>query len=162
MLLQVILSFNVLTAMTICMFGALGCWAVAFMSEVVDLVVAYWGSPLRKTFLLLVGAITIISMLASQLLINLITRVDPSHFPKALTIFTAILTPITWLALAIAILPLIYVIHIALLLFSPVLLPLREILLAGRNHWSYRFFLNKPKIIRRNLSFWEGTNRFVC
>jgi len=162
MLLQVILSFNVLTAMKICMFGALGCWAVAFMSEVVYLVVAYSRSPLRKTFIPIVGAITMISLLASQLLSNLITRVDPAHFPKALIIFTVILTPITWLALAIAILPLIYMSHIALLLFSPVLLPLRKILLAGRNHWSYRFFLNKPKIIHRNLSFWEWTNRFAC
>lgn len=163
MLLKTLLSFNALSTMIISISGWLGCSAVAFTSEVVRLAVAYWGSPLRKTFLPVVGAISMISMLASQLLLNLITRVDAAHFPKALIIFTAILVPIAWLVLAVILLLLFCVSCIALLYFSfvllPIGLPLKEIFLAVRNHRLCRFLIGTSKIPHRNLSFWKGMNR---
>lgn len=163
-LLEVIQSFNTLTLMKTSMYGALGCFAVGFMSEIKTKVKTHWKSPLLKVFLaFLAGSITVVSPLLSRYLINSLTRVDPSHLPFAVSTLVVVLIPIAWLALAVVSLVLFYSLFIVLMpIFIGLGLTIRELLLAVRNSGFYRFPLRQPKVPHRTLSFWEVINGFLC
>lgn len=159
MLLKLIQDFNPLAG--IC--GAFGCFAIGFTFEIKSRVATHWKSPLLKVFLaFLAGSIAVISPLASRYLINLLTRVDPSHLPFAVSTLAIILIPIAWLSLAVVALTLFYSFIIILM---PILiglgLAIRELLLAVRNSGFYRFALRQPKVPYRTLSFWKEMNGFL-
>lgn len=65
-------------------------------------------------------------MILSRNFINLITKVDSSHFPIAISIFTLSLTPVAWILLSILILFLVYTITLMLMIAGMGLMYLRD------------------------------------
>lgn len=93
-------------------------FSIGFILEVFNSVKLYWDRLIFKNILKFLGVVaTTISLVLSRNFINLITKVDSSHFPIALSIFTLSLTPLTWMLLFIVILFLFYFLVLMLMVF---------------------------------------------
>ncbi len=157
-ILNIFNSETLLIASNIFIGGVSGCATIGFASEVIPLLTTYWKNPIFKNFVYLLGlTATTLSIVASRLLINFFTKIDPSHLPIAVSILTTLLTPILWLGLIVIALISIYITLTILLPISFNLPPFLEVVMVVRNSYIYRFFLHKRKVPYNSLLFWKQT-----
>lgn len=165
LLLGVILHSNpstVVSVLSILMYGALGCFAIGFTSEIAYLLITYWDNSIFKIFVSFVGLISAtLSLVASRLLVNSLTRVDPSHFSIAVSIFTSLFTPIVWWGLASLALSLTYVALFMFVSLSYVAASFIDLFLAVRNSYIYRLFIHKRKVRYSGWLFWKSMGKSI-
>lgn len=165
LLLGVILHFKpatILTISTISFSGASVCLAIGFTSEIVSLLTNYWQNSVFKIFVSFLGAIAAtLSLVVARLLINSFTRVDPSHFPITVSIFTTLFTPFVWWGLSIGLLFLLYIVLIIATPFWWLAFACFNSFFAMRNSYIYRLFLQKRKVPHSDLSFWKSMDKLI-
>jgi hypothetical protein len=132
---------SVLLSAKMLVFSAAGLMIVAFVKELLKFIIAHWQNKLLQGLLALLGSAgATVSLVSARLLVNYFTKVDPSHFPIAISLFTIFFTLVTWLAMAVMILFSIYLVPIFVspILISPGLL-IVPIYCEIRNSYFHRF-----------------------
>lgn len=151
--LGIMLQIDLPTTTLFSIYGSLACYSAAFTLDITKFVAIYRKNPIFRAFLALTGVITAgISLIASRILINSITRVEPSHFPVAVSLFTSILTPVMWWILAVFILLLFYVVLLLALMINFFIFSVSILFLSVYNHSIFRFFFQNKKITEERIS----------
>ncbi|NJM66135.1 MAG: hypothetical protein HC851_11010 [Acaryochloris sp. RU_4_1] len=156
---MILKDFNLSYFIILFMYSSLILFSIGFILEAIKVGKLYWNQSIIKNILRLFGIIaTTLALVVSRHSINLITKIDSSHFPIAISIFTFLLTPFAWMFLVIMFLFLFYTIISILMPFRLTVMQFKfviEFILLIRNHriFCFLFWMNKMNCASSRTNF---------